>query len=355
MKNEVIKNTVSSEAFWMVNKKLARYVGENDAALLLADLISKREYFRNRKELDDDGGFFNIGETIEQDLNISKKQRQRLTNLIVKKGLIKVIKKGLPSKNYYYIRDEAIFAVLGNENGVDKSELKGTVQWGRKGAHLRGRKGAANNNKLNNNKLTINNQKSESECLSFSISLKEPKENSSRLVQNDQPTTYHGYSLKNKADSATPLPNSPSLVKKTNSIKDIEQTIQSFLVKNPKYTNLINALVFINQNDKSISHDPRYPNPSVWAIDKLVDILNGKNLTPKQIDNVWRIYDKNLEYQEKKKTGEFYKKNKQEEDDEIVELKNPLDRSIFGEIPPSNDIVDEEFIKLLESVDSSPD
>lgn len=40
-----------------------------------------------------------------------------------------------------------------------------------------------------------------------------------------------------------------------------------------------------------------------------------------------------------------------DDDDEVVELKKPLDRSIFSNIPASQDVVDEEFMKLIASVD----
>lgn len=113
---QILNNNLSSNAHWLVNKDLAKHLGENDAALLLADLISKRSYFESRNELKD-GGFSSRTEDLENDLNLTRKRRIKMTQLLVTKGLLVVKRFGLPSKNYYFINDEAVtnvFKTLGD-------------------------------------------------------------------------------------------------------------------------------------------------------------------------------------------------------------------------------------------------
>jgi hypothetical protein len=128
----LLTSTLGQGAFWMVNKKLARYLQSNDAALLLADLISRRDYFEARSELDTDEGFFALSDSIEEDLNLTKESRQKLTKQLEVVGFLKIKKKGLPSKNYYYIQDSKIVKVL--EDVVKKSN---DFQWAEKSAQYR--------------------------------------------------------------------------------------------------------------------------------------------------------------------------------------------------------------------------
>jgi hypothetical protein len=129
--SNLLENTISQSAYWQVNKAIAKALGSIEAAALLADLIAKRRYFRERGQLDSAGGFFNVAEYIEDSLVLTKERRQKWTKLLVKKGLIRVVKRGMPSRNYYYINDDAVTALLsqsaGNpahlsaENPADKS------------------------------------------------------------------------------------------------------------------------------------------------------------------------------------------------------------------------------------------
>jgi hypothetical protein len=148
--NNIINNTISQNAFWMVNKKLARYLQSNDAALLLADLIARREFFSGRNDLDEEGGFFTLSETLEEELNLTKEARQKLTKQLETVGFLLVKKKGLPSKNYYYVQDKEIVKVLGED--VKKSN---DYQWAEKPAQYKAEMPADNraeNNASNKNK-----------------------------------------------------------------------------------------------------------------------------------------------------------------------------------------------------------
>ena len=74
-----MKHLLSSTAFIVLNKQLAKQVGLNEA-ILLADLISKEEYFIAKGMTD--GWFFNTEANIEQDTTLnSYHQRKCLKTL----------------------------------------------------------------------------------------------------------------------------------------------------------------------------------------------------------------------------------------------------------------------------------
>jgi hypothetical protein len=148
--SNIINSTISQNAFWMVNKKLARYLQSNDAALLLADLVARREFFSGRNDLDEEGGFFTLSEALEEELNLTKEARQKLTKQLEMVGFLLVKKRGLPSKNYYYVQDDAIAKVLGGE--IKKSN---DFQWAEKPAQYKAEispEYKAENNATNKNK-----------------------------------------------------------------------------------------------------------------------------------------------------------------------------------------------------------
>lgn len=112
----LLSSTIGQNSFWMVNKKIAKYLKSNDAALFLSDLISKRDYFKSKNQLDENGGFFCLSQNLEDELNITKEARQKIIVQLKKIGLLKVVKKGLPSKNYYYIQDNNIINILNTKD-----------------------------------------------------------------------------------------------------------------------------------------------------------------------------------------------------------------------------------------------
>ena len=89
-------NLLSSTAFYIVNKKLAKVLGL-EATLLLSDLISKNQYFENSE------WFFNTESNISRDTTLSPyKQRQALKVLRDYKIII-TKRKGTPAKQYFKI------------------------------------------------------------------------------------------------------------------------------------------------------------------------------------------------------------------------------------------------------------
>jgi|TARA_R110000824_G_scaffold272287_2_gene460792 hypothetical protein len=101
-------NLLSSSAFYIVNKKLSKILGI-EAALLLADLISKNAYFENTK------WFFNTENNILRDTTLSA-YKQRLALKVLRDYKIIITKrKGTPAKQYFYINHDILMHLISCE------------------------------------------------------------------------------------------------------------------------------------------------------------------------------------------------------------------------------------------------
>lgn len=107
----LLRNTLSQEAFWSVNKKIALLFGI-ESALILSDLISKEKYFEDRNQLQPDGSFFNDQESIEKDTTLSPHKQRKALKLLSEYNLIEIEKKGIPAKNYYKLNHSIITEIL---------------------------------------------------------------------------------------------------------------------------------------------------------------------------------------------------------------------------------------------------
>lgn len=138
---EIVFQSLTHDAHWIINKKMARTIGITDT-LLLADLISKHKYFLTRGQLDDDGFFYNTQENIEKDTSLSDYQQLKIIKKLIALEFITTKKRGLPAKLYYKLNFEKILSFLVSKK-LDSDKL------------------GINNNKDNN--TIINNSKSDSD------------------------------------------------------------------------------------------------------------------------------------------------------------------------------------------------
>ena len=106
-----MKHLLSSTAFLVLNKGLAREIGLK-AAVLLADLISKEEYFIANGMTD--GWFFNTEANIEEDTTLNSYHQRKCLKTLKDKGLIQVKRKGIPAKQYFKINEEQVLQILNN-------------------------------------------------------------------------------------------------------------------------------------------------------------------------------------------------------------------------------------------------
>lgn len=117
--SKLTQNILSQTSFWMVNKAITQYLGSRDAALLLSDLVGRRNTFAQKGQLDSLSGFFVISEEIENDLLMTKHIRTSAMRCLQDKGLVVVSLKPTPTQdkgfqtvNFFYIQDDKIEEVL---------------------------------------------------------------------------------------------------------------------------------------------------------------------------------------------------------------------------------------------------
>ena len=133
---KLLTNMLSQNSFWIVNKHLVKILdGNYSAAILLSDLVQRREYFYARGDLGSDGSFYALSENIEEDLAMGSQMRRRASKDLQDKGFLTIVpkqttvpSKGVQTVNHYLINDEMIIEALsgrGLQNvttGVTKHE-----------------------------------------------------------------------------------------------------------------------------------------------------------------------------------------------------------------------------------------
>ena len=121
------KSILSETSWWPVNKLFTRKYGI-DAALIIADLSSKQEYFKGRKMLDKNGYFFNEKKDIERDTSISPYRQDKAFKILTDiKVLDTEIRKGIPPKRYYRVNINRLNKLVLSLYELDGKNKKDTV------------------------------------------------------------------------------------------------------------------------------------------------------------------------------------------------------------------------------------
>ena len=106
-----MKHLLSSTAFLIVNKELAKQVGLK-AAVLLADLISKEEYLISKGMTD--GWFFNTEANIEADTTLNPYHQRKCIKTLKTHQIIETKRMGIPAKQYFKINEQQVMQILNN-------------------------------------------------------------------------------------------------------------------------------------------------------------------------------------------------------------------------------------------------
>ena len=114
-----MKHLLSSSAFLIVNKKLAKQVGLK-GAVLLADLISKEEYFIANGMTD--GWFFNTTKNIEDDTCLTSHQQRKAIKSLKDLGIIETKVVGIPAKQHFKIIENKLLSYF-NTSCEENAEL----------------------------------------------------------------------------------------------------------------------------------------------------------------------------------------------------------------------------------------
>ena len=132
-----MKHLLSSTAFLIVNKELAKQVGLK-AAVLLADLISKEEYFISKGMTD--GWFFNTAKNIESDTSLTSHQQRKAIKNLKDLGIIETKVVGIPAKQHFKIIENKLLSYFNTSCEESVKQVVKKTQTINK-----------NNNKNNNN------------------------------------------------------------------------------------------------------------------------------------------------------------------------------------------------------------
>jgi len=106
-----MKHLLSSTAFIVLNKELARKVGLK-GAVLLADLISKEEYFIANGMTN--GWFFNTEDNIEKDTTLTPYQQRNILKKLIEQGFLETKRIGIPAKKHFKINEDQVMKLLNN-------------------------------------------------------------------------------------------------------------------------------------------------------------------------------------------------------------------------------------------------
>ena len=106
-----MKHLLSSSAFLVLNKQLAKQIGLKPS-ILLADLISKEEFFIANGMTD--GWFFNTESNIQDDTTLTPFQQRKSLKVLKEKGLIETQRRGIPAKQYFKINEQQVIHFLNN-------------------------------------------------------------------------------------------------------------------------------------------------------------------------------------------------------------------------------------------------
>ena len=140
-----MKHLLSSSAFLIVNKKLAKQVGLK-GAVLLADLISKEEYFIANGMTD--GWFFNTAKNIEDDTCLTSHQQRKAIKNLKDLGIIETKVVGIPAKQHFKIIENKLLSYFNTSCEESAKLVVKKTQTINK-----------NNNNNNNNNNNISNRR----------------------------------------------------------------------------------------------------------------------------------------------------------------------------------------------------
>ena len=115
-----MKHLLSSSAFLVVNKTLAKNIGLKET-ILLADLISKEEYFINNGMTD--GWFFNTEANIQKDTTLTPYQQRNALKSLKNHQIIETIRKGIPAKQFFKINEEQVIKFLNNKSATNLTTI----------------------------------------------------------------------------------------------------------------------------------------------------------------------------------------------------------------------------------------
>ena len=118
-----MKHLLSSTAFLVVNKELAKQIGLNET-VLLADLISKEQYFKEKEysNYEMGGWFFNTAKNIQDDTTLTSHQQRKAVKNLKSLGIIETKLIGIPAKQHFKIIENKLLSYFNTSYSKSKQQ-----------------------------------------------------------------------------------------------------------------------------------------------------------------------------------------------------------------------------------------
>lgn len=105
---------LSSDNFFVINRDIIKMFGLHEA-IIIGELASEYRYWKQENKLTEDGLFFSTRENIEANTGLSDYQQREAISNLVNIGIIEVVKKGIPAKNYYKFNHSTVIKKLNDK------------------------------------------------------------------------------------------------------------------------------------------------------------------------------------------------------------------------------------------------
>ena len=155
---------IKSDGYITVSKELAREIGLNET-IVLSELISQYEYFKNNNQLKDQEWFYCTIDKLEKQTTLSKDQQNKAPNNLERNIWITKKLKGLPARRHFKIHTKEIKKLFLNEENADNPrnvQIEEKSQTGKRESRKQhsGKVANINNKNYNNKNNKTNNNKS---------------------------------------------------------------------------------------------------------------------------------------------------------------------------------------------------
>lgn len=105
---------LASDNYFVINREIIKLFGLHEA-IMLGELASEYTYWAKENKLEN-GLFFSTQENIKENTGLSEFQQREAVSNLVKAGVLEVIKKGMPAKNYYRINEQFFVESLNDKS-----------------------------------------------------------------------------------------------------------------------------------------------------------------------------------------------------------------------------------------------
>ena len=144
MEDSII-NVLANDNFIVVNRSLIKILGLKET-IILGELASEYNYYKNNELLDENGYFYSTIENIENNTTLSSYEQKKCLDNLSSMGIVNVVLKGIPAKRHIKINTLPIINLFANNLETSFQKIK----------KLDCEKLGTNNNNIKNNNKNNN-------------------------------------------------------------------------------------------------------------------------------------------------------------------------------------------------------